>query len=360
MFDLTLTQQVPAATLAAASWVQSTKQLIAIISNAFQLEEAGRYDDAIKGHTTASNMLSAVAKVKGIRKFNRRMYERQADIHQERIVHLESVIKTNGKAMLVPNRSCANTSPAQLGTLATNGPLSSTSAGAEHYLITTSSDLVDLGVRSHWFYLNKPAASGAELLTHYVMQCIWDNEKPTIESLLRRPDELFPLGGSLHTVILLQPELRKFKLRMRRVGEDENEAVWENPTKDAKKKDWSPRTFAFGERSFVWKNEDGKDSGMISRKWAFETLYETDGNEGAVVGERLAWGKIGGVRKGVKWTISIKEGLGVELKEHIIASQVSRLMRWSFPPQKDLSGVEAGALALGGAGTLISLASLLG
>ncbi|PPJ51198.1 hypothetical protein CBER1_07500 [Cercospora berteroae] len=368
MFDLTLTQQVPAGTLAAEAWVESTRKLVPIVFQAFQLEEAGSYGEAIKAHQTATSLLETAAKIKNVRKFNRKMYERQADIHQERIAYLEKVQQQGGKVMLVPARTSPDTS-SPLGDLSANSPLSSLSSQVEEYIIIKDTDLVDVGVRSCWFFLKKFAHSphDATELTHYVVQCIWDNEKPIIETMFRRPDEVFPLGGHLHTALLLQGDKQNFNFCMRRRGEksifeEPQDGIWESPTKDSKKKEWSPRTFEVEGRYFVWKNEDGKDAGLLSKKWGFETLYETTKSAdegGEIVGEKLAWGKIGGKGKG-KWTIWVKEGLTLKLKEQILASQVSRLMRWSMPPIKDLAGVEKATLALTAVTGLVALGGLLG
>lgn len=368
MFELTLTQQVPADTLAAEEWVESTRKLVPIVFQAFQLEEAGCYSEAIKTHQTAIGLLASAANIKNVRKFNRRMYERQADIHQERIAYLKTVRQQGGKVMLVPARTAPDTS-SPCGDLSANGPLSSLSTQVEEYIIVNDTDLVGHGVRSCWFFLKKfaPSPNDVTELTHYVVQCIYDDNKPIVETMFRRPDEVFPPGGHLHTALLLQGGKQNFKFCMRRRGEgsifqEPEDGTWEIPTKGSKKKEWSPRTFQFEGRYFVWENEDGKDTGLLSKKWGFETLYETTKSAdegGEIVGEKLAWGKIGGRGKGT-WTIWVKEGLPLKLKEQVLASQVSRLMRWSMPPKKDLAGVEKGAIALTAATGLVALGSLLG
>lgn len=347
MFDLSLTQQVPPSTLAVPEWRESAKQLAAIVSYAFRFEETN-VDEAIKTHKTAKELIESIAKSKGIRKFNRKMYERQAEIHQQRITYLEKTKRENGEVVLVPTRDLE---PSQ-GPVAT-GALPGKGARVEEYVLTHSSDLVDVGVRSFWYHIAK--ASRPEN-TVYAIQGITDMDRPMIETLLRRPNEFYPLGGHLHTSLLIQKD-GCFKYRMRRRGEEEGKAVWEIPSKETDRKSWSPRTFQFGGRWFVWK--EGEEKKGLLKKWGFETLYEMETEGGKIVGEKLFWGKVGGGMGG-KWTLFVHEGLSVGLKEHCFASQVSRLMRWKYPPQKDVSGVEKGAAAVSAVGALISLGQLLG
>ncbi|KAK4498881.1 hypothetical protein PRZ48_009391 [Zasmidium cellare] len=360
MFDLSLTQQLPAHALASPDFLSSFKTCVQLIVLPFKLEEDGHCDDAIKAHQNAIVLLQKIQKVSGIRKFNRKMYERQEGVHRERAAYLEGMKGRYDEIVKVPSRAAVAKAGSTKAVVSSLDPLSSFSeqsgSSPTEYVITHDSELIDVGCRSLWCTV-KDATSAHTL---YAAQAIWDRDKPLIECVLRRADGMFPFGEAIHTTLLLQgkPNLN-FKLRMQRRGADDGE-VWEVPSSTAGKKWWSPRRFSFGGRHFVWKNEDGKD-GSLFRKWDWETLYEvrdeTEGSE--VVGSRLAWGKTQGGFKS-KWYLFMVEGLDLALREHILASQLSRYFRWNNPPYKDLSGVEAGARALRAVGAVWSLAEALG
>lgn len=61
----------------------------------FILERRGDYDKAIEIHKSAIDILSAAAekfrKSSNVRKINRKMFERQVDLHCERFAYLESL-----------------------------------------------------------------------------------------------------------------------------------------------------------------------------------------------------------------------------------------------------------------------------
>lgn len=138
-------------------------------------------------------------------------------------------------------------------------------------------------------------------------------------------------------------------------------AIIEIPDGEMQRKDWSPRRFEYGGRNFVWKSaaaEGKKEGGMFgSFGIAWETLYETkrvwakSGSrtgkmEDELVGPRLCWGeKKGG--NGADHSIHMVGGLDLYFKEHLLAVQLSRLARASYPPQKDTKGIEAASAGLG-------------
>lgn len=250
MFDLSLTQQLPTSSLTSPAFLSSFKTCVAVISAPFQLEEENSFDDAIKAHKTAIEVLEQVQKTKGIRKFNRKMYERQAEIHRERKAYLEAFGgKYDGRIILkAPNRAAvAKSHSSPIGSTSSSQPLSTFASQSGRppleYVVTTDSELIDLGVRSVWYVVKDKATQN----TLYAAQGLADIDKPMIETVLRRADGIFPFGEAVHTSILSQgkPGLN-FKMRMlrRSAGHDEHE-VWEIPTTEAKKKEWSPRKFIF-------------------------------------------------------------------------------------------------------------------
>lgn len=359
MFDLSLTLQLPPSSLQSPQFISSFKTTLQLITLPFALEERSDYASALKAHRNAITLLEKIQKVAGIRKFNRKMYERQTAVHKERVDYLEG-LESSGFAgvVRVPSRGWMTTSKPTTATESST-PLStlSTSNTPREYTLTHDSELVDVGVRSIWQLIKDPATGH----THYAAQALWDKDKPLVECVLRRADGFFPFGEAIHTTIVKQgnPGLN-YRLRMQRRGVKDGEGdrdVWEVPATSCGKKEWSPRRFTFGGRHFVWRNEEGKDGSLFSKKWAWETLYETAGEaEGSeTVGTKLAWGNTEGTWK-AKSTLYMLEGLDLALREHILASQLSRFLRWSYPPDKDLSGLEAGARAGMAVGSLISIA----
>jgi hypothetical protein len=165
------------------------------------------------------------------------------------------------------------------------------------YRITHSSELVDLGVRSHWFFVKD--STNTHVL--YALQALWSYEMPIIDAVLRRAGEFLPQIGAVSVKIR---KTRGGSFRLETSTGPEIGTIIEIPDGEAHRKDWSPRRFQYGGRSFAWKcgRANGKkaDGGMF-KPFAWESLYETkrvwakDGSrtgkmEDETVGPRLCWG----------------------------------------------------------------------
>lgn len=240
----------------------------------------------------------------------------------------------------------------------------SPSAPTITYRITHSSELVSLGMRSYWFFVKD--ASNTHVL--YALQFIWSNEAPIVETVLRRAGEFLPQVGAT-SVRLQKTKGGTFRLMTRTIPD--MGTITEIPDGEMQRKDWSPRRFEYGGRNFVWKStlaEGKKDTGSMFGKWGFawEALHETKrvwaktGSrtgkmEDETVGPRLCWGeKKGG--NGADHSIHMVGGLDLYFREHLLAVQLSRLARVSYPPQKDTAGIEVATTTLG----WLSIASSLG
>lgn len=215
-------------------------------------------------------------------------------------------------------------------------------------------------MRSYWFFVKD--ATNTHVL--YALQCVWSNEAPIVDTVLRRAGEFLPQIGST-SVKLQKTKGGSFRMTTRTIPD--MGAITEIPDGEMQRKDWSPRRFEYGGRSFVWKNlaEGKKGDGGIFGKigFAWEALYETrrvwakDGSrtgkmEDETVGPRLCWGeKKGG--NGADHSIHMVGGLDMYFREHLLAVQLSRLARISYPPQKDSAGIEAARAGMG----LLSIAA---
>ncbi|KAJ5496906.1 hypothetical protein N7463_008893 [Penicillium fimorum] len=377
----------------------------------FLLERKGDYDEAIKIYQNAITVLDEATKIykKGnVLKINRKMFERQVQVHRERLAYLEDLKRKgsfdgiilpptildameevedeDGKTWsLTQIRRDLNTfrgdDPAQstkdistapahirpfLNTDTSQRPFFSLtlspSAPTITYRITHSSELVSLGMRSYWFFVKD--STNTHVL--YALQFVWGNEAPIVETVLRRAGEFLPQIGA--TSVRLQ-KMKGGTFRMITRTIPDMGAITEIPDGELQRKDWSPRRFEYGGRNFVWKSaaaEGKKEGGMFgSFGIAWETLYETKrvwaktGSrtgkmEDEIVGPRLCWGeKKGG--NSADHSIHMVGGLDLYFREHLLAVQLSRLARASYPPQKDTKGLEVATTGLG----WLSLASSL-
>ncbi|CAG8127695.1 unnamed protein product [Penicillium salamii] len=389
-------------------------QLYKLAALPFILERKGDYDDAIRTYKTAIEILDELIKKfkkgRDVRKVNRKMFERQVQVHRERLAYLEGLKRKgifenvilpptildameeleaeNGKTWNLtqirkalhdfrgdgprdapPDLSAA---PAHihpfLGTSSAEipffSPTLSLSLPPITYRITHSSELVDLGMRSYWFFVKD--VTNTHVL--YALQFIWSNEAPIVETVLRRAGEFLP-GIGATSVNLQRMKGGSFRLITRTIPD--MGAITEIPDGEMQRKDWSPRRFEYGGRNFVWKSAaaEGKkgDGGLFgSFGFAWETLYETkrvwakEGSrtgkkEDEVAGPRLCWGeKKGG--NGADHSIHMVGGLDLYFREHLLAVQLSRLARVTYPPQKDTTGVEAAAAGVGWLSIVTSLA----
>ncbi|CAI7623560.1 unnamed protein product [Penicillium glandicola] len=370
----------------------------------FILERKGDYDEAIKIYKSAISVLDEATKIykKGnVLKINRKMFERQVQVHRERLAYLED-LKHKGSfdgIILPPTildameevehedgntwsltqiRKDLNTfrgdDPSQYTKDISTAPVHlqpflntdtsqrpffsltlSPSARPITYRITHSSELVSLGMRSYWFFVKD--STNTHVL--YALQFVWSNEVPIVDTVLRRAGEFLPQIGAT-SVKLQKMKGGSFRLITRTIPD--MGAITEIPDGEMQRKDWSPRRFEYGGRNFVWKSAaaEGKkpERGMFgSFGFAWETLYETkrvwakSGSrtgkmEDETVGPRLCWGeKKGG--NGADHSIHMVGGLDLYFREHLLAAQLSRLARVSYPPQKDTKGIEVATEGLG-------------
>ncbi|OQD90168.1 hypothetical protein PENSOL_c061G06075 [Penicillium solitum] len=369
----------------------------------FILERKGDYDEAIAVYKSAIAILDEATKIykKGnVLKINRKMFERQVQVHRERLAYLEDlkskgsfdgiilpptildameeVEKEDGKTWLLTqirkdlnkfrgddatqSTMDINTAPAHiqpfLNTDTSQRPFFSLTLSPDAptvtYRITHSSELVSLGMRSYWFFVKD--ATNTHVL--YALQFVWSNEAPIVETVLRRAGEFLPQIGATN-VRLQKTKGGTFRMMTRTIPD--MGTITEIPDGEMQRKDWSPRRFEYGGRNFVWKGaaaEGKKEGGMFgSFGIAWETLYETkrvwakSGSrtgkmEDEIVGSRLCWGeKKGG--NGADHSIHMVGGLDQYFREHLLAVQLSRLARASYPPQKDTKGIEAASAGLG-------------
>ncbi|KAJ5269344.1 hypothetical protein N7505_005102 [Penicillium chrysogenum] len=395
-----------------AGKVDADNKVYKLAAMPFILERKSDYDEAIKVYKSAITVLDEAAKIykKGnALKIHRKMFERQVQVHRERLAYLED-LKRKGSfdGIILPptildameeveredgntwsltqirkslNTFCGDTpsrstkdistAPAHLqpflNTDTSQRPFFSLtlspSAPTVTYRITHSSELVNLGMRSYWFFVKD------QTNTHvlYALQFVWSNEEPIVDTVLRRAGEFLP-GIGATSVRLQKTKGGSFRMITRTIPD--MGAITEIPDGEMQRKDWSPRRFEYGGRNFVWKSaaaEGKKEGGMFgSFGFSWETLYETkrvwakNGSrtgkmEDETVGPRLCWGeKKGG--NGADHSIHMVGGLDIYFREHLLAVQLSRLARVSYPPQKDTKGIEVATVGVGWLSIASSLA----
>ncbi|KAL4949297.1 hypothetical protein BDW69DRAFT_198201 [Aspergillus filifer] len=344
------------------------------------------YEQAIEVHKRAVDILGTAAqrfKKGNVRKIYRKMFERQLDLHKERLAHLEDLkrkgsfdtivlppsgldivkelIREDGdnrpwtlsqirKALKVPSHLAPFVNAPESIQIPFFALTLSPSAEVVTYRLSHSSELLELGVRSYWWFVKDPTNTH----TLYAAQAIWRQEIPIVEAILRRS------GGFL-------PKWEHFRLITSTIPAESGQIV-EIPDGEEQRKNWSPRRFSYSGRRFVWKSgrADGKSAdGGIFSSFEWETLYETkrvlakNGSrtgkmEDETVGPKLCWGEKRGAN-GAKHTIYMPGGLDLHFREHLLAAQLARLIRGSYPPQKDSKEFEA----VGAASSIIGLVELL-
>ncbi|KAL4906215.1 hypothetical protein BDW74DRAFT_151527 [Aspergillus multicolor] len=366
---------------------------------AFFLERNGEYQGAIELHKNSIEILGAAAqrlKKSNVRKIFRKMFERQVQLHRERLAYLEDLQRKGSfdGIVLPPSRLGVDeelvrkdddNSPWTLSQLRKAiheyekvespdkvvpshlepfvnasdstqipafAPTLSPSAEIATYRISHSSELVAVGTRSYWYFVKD--STNTHVL--YALQAVWSQEVPIVEAILRRAGEFLPEMGAVN-IRIRKTKGGSFRLVASTVPPNSGHIV-EIPDREAQSKDWSPRRFQYGGRNFVWKGRaDGKSAdGGLFKAFAWETLYETkrvwakDGSktgkmDDETVGPKLCWGEKGG-GKGADHSIYMVGGLDQQFREHLLASQLARFVRCSYPPQKDVKGVEAASAGL--------------
>lgn len=223
------------------------------------------------------------------------------------------------------------------------------------YHISHDSELVYAGERSHWYFVKD--ATNTTIL--YALQAVWHNDAPMTEAVLRRPGEFLPAAGAVQVSITRTP----YGAVMLRMTGPRSGLTWEMPDQ-YKKSGWSSRRFYYGGRRFVWRELER--TGLFS-KFQWNELYETSRvwskpgsktgkNEDEVVGSRLCWGENhGGIHE--NHTIYMAGGLDQYFREHLLASQLTRLfckMNPSTKPSKTLATATTGSSLLSVAAAVFS------
>ncbi|CAG7919141.1 unnamed protein product [Penicillium olsonii] len=395
-----------------AQAVDGNNQVYKLAALPFILERKADYDQAIRVYKSAIEILDELVqkfkKGSNVRKVNRKMFERQVQVHRERLSYLEGlkrkgnfdnivlpptildameeVENENGKTWnltqirkalhdfrgdtpsdAAPDLSAA---PVHIHSFLGDGssipffsPTLSPSLPHITYRITHSSELIELGIRSYWFFVKD--VTNTHVL--YALQCICNNEAPIVETVLRRAGEFLPQIGAT-SVKIQKMKGGSFRLITRTIPD--MGAITEIPDGEMQRKDWSPRRFEYGGRKFVWKSaaaEGKKEGGLFGGfGFAWETLYETkrvwtkEGSrtgkkEDETVGPRLCWGeKKGG--NGADHSIHMAGGLDLYFREHLLAVQLSRMARVMYSSHKDTAGIEAAAVGVGWLSIVTSLA----
>ncbi|TQB77501.1 hypothetical protein MPDQ_000041 [Monascus purpureus] len=315
---------------------QIGKEIYKLSARPFILEREGNYEEAIKVYKDAIEALDTTAKKykKGsMPKINRKMFERQVQVHRERLAYLEE-LKQKGtfeniirpptildameeleeqegdgqltlsqvrwtssdiiciadpiilqirrdlhshqkdadqKDSEVPSHLKPFVNVADSSQIPFFTPTLPSTAEPVTYRISNSSELVALGKRSHWIFVKD--STNTHVL--YALQAVWSDEAPIVEAILRRAGEFLPQVGAV-TVRLRKTRGGSFRLVTSTIPDIGT--IVEIPDGEARRKDWSPRRFQYGGRNFVWKSgrADGKRAdGGVFRSFAWETLYET-------------------------------------------------------------------------------------
>ncbi|KAJ6184443.1 hypothetical protein N7519_005744 [Penicillium mononematosum] len=360
-----------------AGKVDADNKVYKLAAMPFVLERKGDYDEAIKAYKSAITVLDEAAKIykKGnALKIHRKMFERQVQVHRERLAYLEDlkrkgsfngiilpptildameeVESEDGKTWSLtqirkslntfggdnPSQSTKDTSTAPahlqpfLNTDTSQRPsfslTLSPSTPTVTYRITHSSELVNLGMRSYWFFVKD--STNTHVL--YALQFVWSNEEPIVNTVLRRAGEFLP-GIGATSVRLQKTKGGSFRMITRTIPD--MGAITEIPDGEMQRKDWSPRRFEYGGRNFVWKSAaaEGKKEAGLGR-WKMKPLVP-----GCAGGE-----KKGG--NGADHSIHMVGGLDIYFREHLLAVQLSRLARVSYPPQKDTKGIEVATVGV--------------
>ncbi|KAK6007354.1 hypothetical protein QM012_004168 [Aureobasidium pullulans] len=381
---------------------QAMTQVYVVVVQGFIFEQTKQFDSAISAFDTAIKLLEHLMPriKKDMQKIHRKMFERQLDILRERKSSLDksalssppfsglitppTVLSADaelesaadGKYQLLSldeqtlydysearpkdmdTEDYYDKAPDHIQRLRPNNvpkfaPTLNSATPPTVYHISHDSELVYAGERSHWYFVK----DATNTTTLYALQAVWHNDAPMTEAVLRRPGEFLPAAGALQVSILRTPNgAIMLKMTGHRTG-----LTLEMPDQ-YKKSGWSSRRFYYGGRRFVWREPD--KAGLFS-KFQWNELFETSRvwskpgsrtgkNEDEVVGSRLCWGENhGGMHE--NHTIYMAGGLDQYFREHLLASQLTRLLCKKNPPVKESKGL---ATATAGA-TLLSVGASL-
>ncbi|KAL8937535.1 MAG: hypothetical protein Q9216_004377 [Gyalolechia sp. 2 TL-2023] len=358
------------------------KNLCRALATPFILEFQGHFEEALEAHKKAVTGLKSTIEhaKKNLRKLYRKMFERQLQVHEERITHLTHLSgKGSFEGIVIPptylsaEKELEDQKQLQEGKGSGNRAYSTNDLNEKYpplsasldaslppikYRVSHSSELVWVGMRSHWMFVKDETNTH----TFWAMQAIWSDEIPMTAALLRRAGEFIPGAGAI-SVGIRKTRGGSFKLEMESLTT--GKAI-EIPDRGEHTKDWSPRRFEYGGRTFVWKDEKSGKFG----KSAWETLYETKRvwpKEGSKTGKKddetdgskLFWGVDNGGMH-ANHTLYFAAGLDQGFREHLLASQLARHFRRTYPPHKDVKGVEAAAAGAGVLSLALDIQNLLG
>ncbi|KAL8942682.1 MAG: hypothetical protein Q9211_001280 [Gyalolechia sp. 1 TL-2023] len=362
------------------------KNLCRALAAPFILEYQGNFEKALEAHIRAVADLKDVVEHarKNLRKLYRKMFERQLQVHEERIAYLRRLSREAAfKDVVIPPTFLGAEEELEVeagfprplsldqkqlwqGRGSSSGAATTTDSNEKprpwsasldaslppvKYRISHSSELVSVGARSHWMFVKDETNTH----TFWAMQTVWSNEVPITGAVLRRAGEFIPGAGAIQ-VAIRKTRGGSFNLEMESLTTGK---TTEMPDRGEHTKDWSPRRFEYGGRQFVWKDEGTAKFG----KSPWETLYETkrvwpkEGSktgkkEDETEGRKLFWGvSHGGLH--ADHTLYFAAGMDQGFREHLLASQLARYFRRNYPPNKDVKGVEAVAASAG----VLSLAS---
>ncbi|CAD0109394.1 unnamed protein product, partial [Aureobasidium uvarum] len=374
--------------------------LYTVVIRGFVLEHHRQFDQAISAHQTAIDILQTLMpKIrKSMYKVHRVMFERQLVVLQERKKMLDKAALANppfSGFVSVPTilgadaellaaaaekhhllslqtlRDFAETQPKDMDrevyyskapdhiqrlrpvNVPKFAPTLDPSLPPTVYRISHDSELLQAGERSHWYFVKDETNT----TTLYAMQFIWQTEEPIREAVLRRAGEFLPAAGALRVDIMRTPRgAYMLKMTGHRKG-----LTLEMPDR-SERSGWFTRRFYYGGRQFVWK--EAEKTRTFSR-FTWNELYETSrvwpkkGSktgkmDDEVVGGRLCWGENhGGMHE--NHTIYMAGGLDQHFREHLLASQLARLVCVQYPTPNPVGGIKA----ISSGATLLSIGAQL-
>ncbi|KAF7589045.1 hypothetical protein BBP40_004833 [Aspergillus hancockii] len=239
------------------------------------------------------------------RKGERKMFERQVQVHRERLAYLEGLQrKGNLDNIILPPtvlEVMAELEKQQDGqwtlsqirrdlhnhkeSVRKDPSLNDSAAPSYLHPFLRAADssqipLVDVGVRSHWFFVK----DSTNIHVLYALQALWSNEVPIVDAILRHAAEFLRQIGAI-------------------------------PNGEAHRKDWSPRRFQYGGlfKSFGW------ESLYETKRVWMKDRSQTGKMEDETLGPRLCWGEKGGAN-GAAHSIYMVRGLDMHFREQLLAA----------------------------------------
>lgn len=85
--------------------VDRTKEILRSVARPLLLEREGAYGDAMKAYQDAIgllNMLVEKSRKRGMHRLNRKLYQRQAQVHRDRLAYLQTLSRKESFGNIVP------------------------------------------------------------------------------------------------------------------------------------------------------------------------------------------------------------------------------------------------------------------